>query len=120
MRVSKSAIGSLMLMFLSALVDFTCQPPLEMRRPLFFFVDPAAAAEVPDDTPVPLVGGSITRRKLPTGFNHTRQLSLRGHIPKADTANTKLSDERSGSAAQGTPVIGPDLELRFTYGFNSD
>jgi hypothetical protein len=42
---------------------------------------------------------------LPTRFSDARQFAGKGHIPKADSANTKFAHKSPGTAADGTPVV---------------
>jgi hypothetical protein len=42
---------------------------------------------------------------LPARFSYAWQFTGKGHIPKADPANTELAHKGSGTATNWTPVV---------------
>jgi hypothetical protein len=50
---------------------------------------------------------------LPTRFNHTGQFALGCHVPETDAANAEFPDESARPPAKGTAIISSDAELGF-------
>lgn len=61
---------------------------------------------------------SVMATLLPTGFLDTRNQSLTGHIPEANTANAEFTVDRAGSATQATthPNLDPVARTEFLLG----
>src|SRR5438270_12446389 len=105
-RVKRSAIGSVRLIFSSS-----GQPYLPAR-----WLDVAcglrlAACGRPCRCPRAASRGSQAGPRLPRRLDHSGHLALQGAVAEADAAHLELVQEGAAPPADGAAVVGPHLEL---------